>query len=153
MVLCLLTQMAWWPISIGGPFVAIVKIKTKYGVYVYDSIAKWDPKLKQSRPIRKYLGKLGPSGEIIPTGGKRGRKPKANVECSDQSISACDKYSDAEINEIISENQQIKTENINLRIEVSELTSRAKKAESALNSLLNSLRTLVGSAEKKQEIQ
>ena len=37
----------------------------------------YDPEKKQSRPVRKYLGKVDPeTGEIISTKGKRGRPPK-----------------------------------------------------------------------------
>lgn len=41
----------------------------------YESTSHYDPLTKQSRPIRKYLGKEDPvTGELIPSSGKRGRK-------------------------------------------------------------------------------
>lgn len=44
-------------------------------VTVYESTSHYDPELKQSRPIRKYLGVEDPrTGEIIPSSGKPGRK-------------------------------------------------------------------------------
>ncbi len=67
---------------------SIVKYTRKDGsTYAYSSIAQWDPEKKQSRPVRKYLGKVDPiTGEIIASSGKRGRpvgsknKPRANTE-------------------------------------------------------------------------
>ena len=57
---------------------AIVKYKNQSGVtYAYESISEWDPVKKQSRPKRKYLGRVDPeTGEIISTAGKRGRPKK-----------------------------------------------------------------------------
>ncbi len=56
----------------------IVKYKNQSGViYAYDQTSSYDPEKKQSRPVRKYLGRVDPeTGEIIPTKGKRGRPPK-----------------------------------------------------------------------------
>ena len=57
---------------------AIVKYKNQSGItYAYESISQWDPVKKQSRPKRKYLGRVDPeTGEIIETGSKRGRAAK-----------------------------------------------------------------------------
>lgn len=44
-------------------------------ITLYESTSHYDPETKQSRPIRKYLGKEDPvTGELIPSSGKRGRK-------------------------------------------------------------------------------
>ena len=44
-------------------------------VTLYESTSHYDPITKQSRPVRKYLGKEDPvTGELIPSTGKRGRK-------------------------------------------------------------------------------
>lgn len=53
----------------------IVKYKNQSGVtYAYDQTSVYDPEKKQSRPVRKYLGRVDPeTGEIISTKGKRGR--------------------------------------------------------------------------------
>ncbi len=53
---------------------------TKTGVtYVYESISRWDKGKRQSRAIRKCIGKLDPStNEIIPT-----RKRKQKIEPED----------------------------------------------------------------------
>lgn len=56
----------------------IVKYKNQSGVeYAYEQKSVYDPVRKQSRPVRKYLGRVDPeTGEIIKTTGKRGRPPK-----------------------------------------------------------------------------
>lgn len=44
-------------------------------VTLYESTSHYDPETKQSRPVRKYLGREDPvTGELIPSSGKRGRK-------------------------------------------------------------------------------
>lgn len=44
-------------------------------VTLYESTSHYDPETKQSRPVRKYLGRENPiTGELIPSTGKRGRK-------------------------------------------------------------------------------
>lgn len=56
-------------------------------VSLYESTSHYDPKTKQSRPIRKYLGREDPiTKELIPSSGRRGRKPKtepSSVDASD----------------------------------------------------------------------
>ena len=74
----------------------IVKYKNQSGVtYAYEQTSSYDPDRKQSRPIRKYLGRVDPeTGEIIPTAGKRGRPPKAAGESkSDNSSSVYGPFS------------------------------------------------------------
>ena len=129
---------------------AIVKIKTKYGDYAYDSVARWDPDLKQSRPIRTYLGRIGPDGEIIPTSGKRGRKPKLQAEKSAQTTPTDIQDNNAKLSELSSEIERLKTENVNLKVKIDELTKRAQKAERMINNFLNTLRLLIRNAEKQQ---
>ena len=57
----------------------IVKYKNQSGVtYAYEQTSVYDPEKKQSRPKRKYLGRVDPeTGEIISTKGKKGRPLKA----------------------------------------------------------------------------
>lgn len=59
---------------------SIVKYKNQSGItYAYESISEWDPVKKQSRPKRRYLGRVDPeTGEIISTAGKRGRPRKSD---------------------------------------------------------------------------
>ena len=42
---------------------------------VYESTSHYDPKTKQSRPTKKYLGMLDDKGELIPSSGRKGRRP------------------------------------------------------------------------------
>ena len=60
----------------------IVKYKNQSGVtYAYEQTSVYDSEKKQSRPVRKYLGRVDPeTGEIISTKGKRGRPPKQGGE-------------------------------------------------------------------------
>ena len=56
---------------------SIVKYTNKKtgGVTLYESTSHYDPETKQSRPVRKSLGREDPvTGELIPSSGKRGRK-------------------------------------------------------------------------------
>ena len=63
---------------IGGARMSIVKYRRGDRVYVYDSQPVWDPVKKQARPKRTYLGMEDPeTGELIPSSGKAGRKPKS----------------------------------------------------------------------------
>lgn len=53
-------------------------------VTLYESTSHYDPETKQSRPVRKYLGREDPiTGELIPSTGKRGRK-KGNSQNTDE---------------------------------------------------------------------
>ena len=63
---------------------SIVKYKNQSGItYAYEATSQYDPVTKQSRPKRKYLGRVDPeTGEIIPTAGKRGRPPKKRADSS-----------------------------------------------------------------------
>ena len=65
-------------------------------VTLYESTSHYDPETKQSRPVRKYLGREDPvTGELIPSSGKRGRKRdipqevgKASNATEDNALSA-----------------------------------------------------------------
>lgn len=56
----------------------IKKLNKQTGItYVYESESYWDKEKKQPRSKRKLIGKIDEqTGEIVPTGGKRGRKTK-----------------------------------------------------------------------------
>ena len=57
--------------------IVYVTNKDSGSVYAYETIAKWDPSKQQSRPIRKYLGRVDPvNGQIISSSGRRGRIKK-----------------------------------------------------------------------------
>lgn len=54
----------------------------------YESTSHYDPETKQSRPVRKYLGREDPvTGELIPSTGQRGRK-KGDTTGSDNGSSS-----------------------------------------------------------------
>lgn len=60
--------------------------KTTGAVTWYESTSHYDPETKQSRPVRKYLGREDPvTGELIPSSGKRGRK-KSDGSAPDSSL-------------------------------------------------------------------
>lgn len=89
---------------------SIVKVHKKSGIYAYESIPRWVPELHQSRPIKKYLGKVDPdTGEIIPSSGRKGRKKKEYVLVEEQEI-----YKDLYIS-AKEEIEQLKLENNDLR--------------------------------------
>ena len=51
------------------------KDKKSGSIIVYESTSHYDPKTKQSRPKRKYLGIEDPvTGKLIPSSGRRGRR-------------------------------------------------------------------------------
>lgn len=50
----------------------------------YESTSHYDPETKQSRPVRKYLGREDPvTGELIPSSGKRGRRNSDTLSKND----------------------------------------------------------------------
>ena len=60
-------------------------------VTLYESTSHYDPETKQSRPVRKYLGREDPiTGELIPSSGKRGRKKDTVSGVSEASKSSDD---------------------------------------------------------------
>ena len=53
--------------------IVYVTNKNSGSVYAYESTAKWDVSKQQSRPIRKYLGRVDPvNGQIVPSSGRKG---------------------------------------------------------------------------------
>ena len=70
---------------------SIVTYKNQSGVtYAYEQSSSYDAQKKQSRPIKKYLGRVDPeTGEIIKTTGKRGR-PSKKKACAGPETSESD---------------------------------------------------------------
>lgn len=121
----------------------IVKYTRKDGgTYAYSSIAQWDPEKKQSRPIRKYLGKVDPvTGEIIASSGKRGRpvgsknKPRADAEDGTQrEASGEDGSRIAALEEAVN---TLAKQNAALQKEVIELRSKNAYYEAILRNVKN----------------
>lgn len=91
--------------------------------YAYETTSYWVPELKQPRSTRKYLGVVDEStGEIIPTSGKRGRKPGTKVKSS---VPAQSSSSDA----VVEKDQQIKS----LREEIAFLRKENRQYRELLN--------------------
>lgn len=56
-------------------------------VTLYESTSHYDPETKQSRPVRKYLGREDPvTGELIPSTGKRGRKKDGTLTSDEVAV-------------------------------------------------------------------
>jgi len=56
-------------------------------VTLYESTSHYDPETKQSRPIRKYLGKLDPeTGELIPSKKRKKVAEQASAGSSDPEL-------------------------------------------------------------------
>lgn len=106
----------------------IVKYKNQSGVtYAYEQTSVYDPEKKQSRPIRKYLGRVDPdTGEIISTKGKRGRPPKQQAETASKTEGQDYKalYADkcAELEKIKKELAGMAAQKDQLALRVEELT-------------------------------
>lgn len=68
-------------------FMSIVKYKNQSGVtYAYEQTSVYNAEKKQSRPVRKYLGRVDPeTGEIISTKGKRGRPKQTASDTAGES--------------------------------------------------------------------
>lgn len=110
--------------------------------YVYSSESYWDPEKKQSRSKRTVVGKIDPeTGEIVPTG-KRGRKKKADPgstgvgadTVSMQLPDPCEKTkrtAAAREQEILG----LKSENKNLREEISALRAQNRKLKNAIEKI------------------
>jgi hypothetical protein len=57
-------------------------------VTLYESTSHYDPETKQSRPIRKYLGKLDPeTGELIPSKKRKKKEEQPPSGSSDLKLS------------------------------------------------------------------
>lgn len=102
---------------------------------VYESTPHYDPKTKQSRPKRKYLGTIDPeTGELIPSSGRRGRTaPPNNVTImEDNSIKA--RVAELELS------LSGKEEEINsLKAEIKALKSVIRSYEKICSSISNTL--------------
>ena len=121
---------------------SIVKYTRKDGnTYAYSSIAQWDPLKKQSRPIRKYLGKVDPiSGQVIPSSGKRGRpvgsknRPHANSAGNTQgevSVGNSSRAASAQEAEL----KALREQNSAMQKEINSLRNRLTYCETVLKSV------------------
>ena len=105
---------------------AIVKYKNQSGVtYAYESISEWDPVKKQSRPKRKYLGRVDPeTGEIISTAGKLGsiQDTKAtDYKTLFENTSAALEKSQADLKQLKKEKEELAIQNQQLADLISQI--------------------------------
>jgi len=82
--------------------------------YAYESESYWVPELKQPRSRRRYLGRVAEDGTIIPSDGRRGRKPPAPREekappAGDPTINSILKEKDEEIKALRKENRRLRS--------------------------------------------
>lgn len=102
---------------------------------VYESTPHYDPVSKQSRPKRKYLGSLDPeTGELIPSSGRRGRRPSSKNSTTNKELSESTKIQD--LQRIISEKEKT-IDSLNSEIKVLKATIRSY--EKVCLSISNSL--------------
>ena len=53
--------------------------------YAYESTSYYDKEKKQPRAKRKLIGRVDPeSGQIVPTGGRKGRQPSSDSPLTDK---------------------------------------------------------------------
>lgn len=89
----------------------IVKVRNKKtgAVYAYEQTAKWCPEKGQSRPVRKYLGRYDEETDtIIPTSGRRGRKPSQPKPQAEATAPAAQSALAAELEALRAENARLK---------------------------------------------
>lgn len=100
-------------------------------VSLYESTSHYDPETKQSRPIRKYLGREDPiTKELIPSSGRRGRKPKTDQP----SVDASDSVTEA------------------LRFQIEELKNECDRKDKTIQSLERDKKKLIAAFQSVSEI-
>lgn len=99
-------------------------------VTLYESTSHYDPETKQSRPIRKYLGKLDPeTGELIPSTKRKKKEPVTVVTPSadDQMLALQEKIRECE-----QKDQRIRE----LEAEIARLRSSMSRIATASRSIM-----------------
>ena len=92
-------------------------------VTLYESTSHYDPKTKQSRPIRKYLGKLDPeTGELIPSSKRKNKEPvPAEADSADSRLKLALQEKTCECLEKERLIAELKSENARLRSSMSRI--------------------------------
>lgn len=99
-------------------------------VALYESTSHYDPKTKQSRPIRKYLGIEDPeTGALIPSSGKRGRKSKSHNSDSKEPVL---RNSETDFKQII---ETLERQNSEKDHEIKRLSLKNQKLQAAFKKL------------------
>lgn len=132
-----------------------VRQRRKNGrVYVYESHNVWDKETKRVRAVRTYLGREDPeTGELIPSSGRPGRTPAADVPamgCGDAvpaqgTRAAADAPADepgervaelaSRLEAVMAERDALRAERDGLRAELASAMSAVSTALSALSAL------------------
>ena len=102
---------------------SITKVVSKSGIiYAYESTPHWVPELGQSRPTKKYLGRINPStGEIIPTS----RKSRKAREINDIEMIQTE-------HRLLDEKEQLKAENSLLKDRIAKVSAQLADVSSRL---------------------
>lgn len=111
-------------------------------VSIYESTSNYDPINKTSRPKRKYLGTEDPvTHELIPSSGKRGRKPKSTTTAKSvpAGTTAASQPVDhtaqnallKECEDLKAENRRLQDENLTLRKALEAIRALASNAVSS----------------------
>lgn len=126
--------------------------------YVYSSEYYWDPEKKQSRSRRRVIGKLDPeTGEIIPTGKRKGRPRKgaeaetaAAAEAQNTAASSTQEDKDQIIRELKlalgRKEEQVRV----LERENARYAAQIEKVQSQLQSCLDTISSLVKDPENER---
>jgi len=99
-------------------------------VTLYESTSHYDPETKQSRPIRKYLGRVDPeTGKLIPSTKRKKKEPAsvAGQSTDDYMIALQEKIRECE-----QKNQRIKE----LEAEIARLRSSMSRIATASRSIM-----------------
>ena len=105
-------------------------------VTVYESTSFYDPVRRQSRPKRKYLGVEDPlTHEIIPTSGRRGRRPKKDAENEPKSDNLQEDYQRLLTDSVRKDEliQKLENENASLRAQIRKLTRAIQSIERTIS--------------------
>lgn len=97
---------------------------------LYESTSHYDPETKQSRPIRKYLGRVDPeTGKLIPSTKRKKKEPAsvAGQSTDDYMIALQEKIRECE-----QKNQRIKE----LEAEIARLRSSMSRIATASRSIM-----------------
>lgn len=122
--------------------------------YVYSSEYYWDPEKKQSRSKRRVIGKIDPeTGEVVPTGGKRGRPRKASPEAepSDPPVRAGSAGSTKEHNREDSQVQELKLSLAQKEEQIRVLERQNSRYASQLSKIRRQLKACLDSMDNTEE--
>ena len=116
----------------------IVKIRNKKSgaVYAYEQTARWDPEKGQSRPVRRYLGRYDEETDtIIPTSGRRGRRPSRQDAPAAEPAQAAPEPAEPAQTPPSAELEALRAENARLRAALAEAEASARALLAAVEGL------------------